>query len=535
MLFTNLFVVIFIIFCNCKCKTQKLEIRNLHQDPLLLLKINNCKIQTGVIKIIHPINLTNLEITIDTINNIVTNRVEDKLELYTIIKQKCKKVYDNFYQIKPPKHTRHRRWDTLGTAWKWLAGNPDAQDLRMINITMNELINENNHQFQINDQIDKRIQLLTDAINKVAVNTSIANRIVLTELELLTIIMNIDTINSILGDIQDAIIRTKVSLPSNKIISLKEIISIRNILVDQGVQISLPDEALKFITPKIALNEDTLLYILEVPKLEEYNSTIMTIAPVVVNGSIIQRYPQYLIKSKSRLFTTINHNNFVQKHTDIKEFKDDCIKPLIMGSQAKCNVTSETNTTVQFISEDKLLINNAKNAELSSNCGPDNRTLTGNFVITFWNCTVTVNLEEFQSYEWKSTDEEIQGALHNLQVTRHMITTPDIATINQENIQNRKRLNNVYLRQINHQAWIWTLSGGISFSTICIIILIVYICIHSNKTIVQIKNPNGTIPKDTSVQQNDHSTSYQDLLRKAGVGSKVEDALSPPPGGVIVS
>ena len=59
--------------------------------------------------------------------------------------------------------------------------------------------------------------------------------------------MHIDTINTILEDIQDAIVRTKVELPSKKILSLKEIMSMRNLLVDQGINITLPDETLKFI------------------------------------------------------------------------------------------------------------------------------------------------------------------------------------------------------------------------------------------------------------------------------------------------
>ena len=38
-----------------------LGIRELANDPILLLKTLDCKFKSGSIKIIHPINLTNLE------------------------------------------------------------------------------------------------------------------------------------------------------------------------------------------------------------------------------------------------------------------------------------------------------------------------------------------------------------------------------------------------------------------------------------------------------------------------------------------
>lgn len=511
------------------CFSQKLEIKNLHEDPILLLKFKSCKIQTGVIKIIHPINLTNLEITINSISRIVKNKLDDKLELNKIIQHKYTELVNNFHQIVPKQRLRHKRWDTLGSAWKWMAGTPDAEDLRLINGTMNELINANNQQFHVNEQINRRIEIITNTVNRAMQNTTIANTVILTEIDMIATIINIDTVNTILEDIQDTIIKTKIELASNRILTLTEILKIKDLLVNQGINVTLPDEALQYVTPKIAINKDTLLYILQVPKMEEEDSVILTIIPLVVNNTIIPNYPRHLIKSKQKVFTTLNHKTFVQKHSDIKEFQDNCIRPLVMGTRSQCNVTSETQTTVQYIAEDKLLLINAKNETLYSNCGPNNRELTGNFLVDFFNCTLTFRDKKFHSYEVETEMQVVQGAMHNVQATRQLIASLSVDVLNQENIENRKRLTHVYLRQADHQNWMLTLSGGISVSSISIIILIVYIRIAQRSSTINIKESSKTSsPTSTTLP----STSHSDVLSKYGILPKAEDALSPPPGEV---
>ena len=62
---------------------------------------------------------------------------------------------------------RFKRWDSVGTVWKYLAGNPDANDLRIINSSLNDLIDNNNKQITINRQFNNKIKEL--AFNTVKV------------------------------------------------------------------------------------------------------------------------------------------------------------------------------------------------------------------------------------------------------------------------------------------------------------------------------------------------------------------------------
>lgn len=453
--------------------TQQLSIRNLQEDPLLLVKERNCKIQTGTIKIIHPINLSAIEETAETlIGSSYQNNVYNTNPLTNILRYKAKKLYGNLHQLKPQEHHRSRRWNTVGTMWKWIAGTPDASDLEAINTTMNNLIDQNNQQLKINDNINNRIQQLTHAIKEITQQASI-NDLMMNDVETITSILNIDILNQLLEDIQDAIMLSKLSITTNKILSIREVLTVKGLLQDQGINIHLPDEALQFVTPKFATSPGTLLYFMHVPLLENATSSIIRIYPIIHKNQIIDEYPEYIVKNGNRIFTTRNPNNFVQKSSYLKELNDKCISALINGKTPKCSVVRNNQTTYKLISDNTLFISNIRNQKLKSNCGPDNRSLNGSMLITFSNCTIQIDNQTFTSAEHISEPEIIYGAFYNLEPNWKLKEVHDLGEIHQDTIQNRRHLEHVYLEQSNLNFKMWTIFGGFSFTGIaatCIVI-----------------------------------------------------------------
>lgn len=98
---------------------QQLKIKDLKTDPLLILEVKTCKIQIGTMKIIHPINITMIEKTIDELHTSLLQKIEPSSSFYNMIKFKIYNMYSTIKQLKP---RRFRRWDTIGTVWKWIAG-----------------------------------------------------------------------------------------------------------------------------------------------------------------------------------------------------------------------------------------------------------------------------------------------------------------------------------------------------------------------------------------------------------------------------
>ncbi|XP_062555573.1 uncharacterized protein LOC134220510 [Armigeres subalbatus] len=190
---------------------QYLEINDLHHNPLLMLKEQNCYIQTGIIKILHPINLTMLEINVALFLEF-SRKIDQDLPMSNLILRKSRQLADNLYKLKPVRRNRHKRWDSIGKGWKWLAGTPDADDLRIINSTFNALVDQSNEQIKINRVINERISKITNTVNQL---TSV-NNILLKETDAITLLLSLDTMNNILEEIEDAILRARVSLSNRQ-------------------------------------------------------------------------------------------------------------------------------------------------------------------------------------------------------------------------------------------------------------------------------------------------------------------------------
>lgn len=251
-----------------------------------------------------------------------------------------------------------------------MAGSLDAEDLRIINKTMNELITSNNEQYQVNEQLNNRLNTITRTINGI-IEGKVKNRIILDEMETIIIIMKIDVINKLLEDIAEAVILSKLTVTSNKILSLNEIFIIKKILEEQGIQTDLPDEALHLVQPSVAVNDHTLLYIINVPQMCKEEGSIVRIVPTTKNGQIIKQFPDYLIKIGETRYTTNQPTKYIQRSTYIREYSDNCIQPLIEGKMSKCSTKESSKTKISLLTDGMLLINNAMNDLLQSDCGPD--------------------------------------------------------------------------------------------------------------------------------------------------------------------
>lgn len=513
----------FIIICLLitVTKPKHLEIRNLNSDPVLLLKHRECRIQTGLIKIIHPINLTDLETNVFLFSNIA-RQTNTKLPMSQLILQKSRALVNNFYQIKPTRSRRAKRWDTLGRAWKWIAGSPDADDLRLINTTTNELINQNNRQFQVNNVINTRIREMTTTINELITGQSITNQIILEEIDALTLILYMDTINDILEEIQDTIIRARISLASGKLLTLKEIFLMDSLLQNQGFKLEFPEEALNYATPKIAVKNDLLLYILEIPEIDTKSAEIIEIIPLIVNYRVLSNVPKYIVQSSHQIFITISPEKFIQRFSDLQILRDECTHAIVKGMLSHCTAQPATETQINLLTENKILLSNVNNVKMTSNCGPDNRTFSGNALITFYNCSVTLNNETFSATEIVSQPQELQGAFHNLKINWNIREHHNISTLANNTLINRKQLHNIKLEQYSHGIWIFSLLGGVSTSMVIIITLTIFICLRRRKVIVRIQSPQ----KKPGILKSGNPPTK--------VKAKAEDALPLPPGGIMV-
>lgn len=197
------------------------------------------------------------------------------------------------------------------------------------------------------------------------------------------------------------------------------------------------------------------------------------------------QFPEYLIKLGNTLYSTTQPNEYVQRSTYIKEYSDNCIQPLVAGKTSKCTTIKSLQTTTQFLTDNLVLINNARENILQSNCGPDDRNITGNILISFANCSITFRNQTFSSTTKQTRTTILQGAMHNL----FMDQQPEediLKIINNMSLTNREKIDHVYLMQFNSKLWDWSLLGGISVSMILTITISVLAFLTYRKSLYKI-------------------------------------------------
>nr|XP_029713358.1 uncharacterized protein LOC109622773 [Aedes albopictus] len=474
---------------------SKMEIRNLHTDPVLLMKLGNCGIQTGTTIIVHPINLTNIEENIHNFH-MITKNLDPKIPISELVIRRSRNLLDTFYQIKPLRSRRVRRYDAIGTAFKWIAGTPDADDLKLINGTLNELINNNNQQIQINTKINERIQDITRTVNEIIQKNDVINQILLQEIDALNLLAYMDTTFNILRDIEDTILKSRLSLANSKLLSLKEIFAIESIINEQGITTQFPEEALDFVESKIAVKQEMLLYILRIPKLDT-KAEVFQITPLLVNNTIITGIPSHIIKSGQDIFSTEKPNDFIQRYPFIKTMEQGCVKSLFFGKQSHCNILVQYNGFTHMISEDKILISEVEPTTLTSNCGPDNRTLDGNFLISFSNCSIWIKNTTFTNSELTVNTPEIFGAFPGLQINRSVLQQHNLSFITSQMFENRRKIEHIQFKQYRNNTWIFSIFGGIS-STLATFIIIAILCLRRKKIVIKIKQSSPKRKPKTS-------------------------------------
>lgn len=436
-LIINLLAINLLAF-NLLAITQALELKFLNQDPMITLTKGNCRIQTGTIKTIHYINIDEIEVTVNYLSQLtfkVTNT-----SIGELLVRKINELNNNLLQIKPSE--RFKRWDTVGHVLKWIGGTPDADDLRIINSTMNELISQNNAQFEVNTQLNERITQLVDSLKQ---HESTQDR----ELEAVQLFMRMSDANHILENIMDAILNTKIHQPSNKLWSIAELSFIQDLLNKQGIHTATLENALEFAQPLMAAQKGRLIYILKIPQLREQPGEILKVFTLPVNGKKIIGIPTTIVKMGTKFFTSSNEN-YVQKTENLQDFNDKCFCPIVKGLNGTCTVETEETTSTSLIAEDKILITNAKDTLLTSTCDYNNQNLTGNFLITFHNCSVNIGNETFINTETRRTTI-METSLHNLNINR---TPIEDIIITSEDIKNVKKIQEINLTQYHHNIFL---------------------------------------------------------------------------------
>ncbi len=298
----------------------------------------------------------------------------------------------------------------LGTAWKWLSGTPDHDDLTRIENKINELTENNNKQFTINSRIFQEVQLMTKILNTIVVKKE--SKVRQHRLQLITL----DIQNLI-----DTITLAKANILNTKILNEQDI---KEIFRHENKPVVLTD-LLDISTFKIIKNQDLLIIYIRYPIINNICSLYTSRAIAQINGKLI-------IDDK-----TAHCNGIFYKITNFKEEifnnycklsnESSCFTNLLNGKKANCSKIREKNKQLENLDDGAILITGENTV--------NEIKLKGAFLILF-NESIIINNINYINEKQKMLDYISQYKYNNYIITDYIFSNDSELSLDNINIIN---------------------------------------------------------------------------------------------------
>lgn len=237
-----------------------IELRDIGRQPILIFHQGEARIRLDYKYYIHHFNLTSIKTQVKSLRDQFENF--SKNQFTDLIIEKFNEIDFAFKSIDPVR--RHKRWDSLGTAWKFLAGSPDANDLRVINSSINNLIINNNEQIKINRDINLQLK---EAIFKTKKAIQLFN-VGSVEMYCTKILFHLSYLSKKLNQIIETIMLAKLEIVNEQILSQREIEILITDLARENVTVYTALEATNHATTSVASNNLEIALIIKMPKLD---------------------------------------------------------------------------------------------------------------------------------------------------------------------------------------------------------------------------------------------------------------------------
>ncbi|XP_036348053.1 uncharacterized protein LOC118757450 [Rhagoletis pomonella] len=168
--------------------------------------------------------------------------------------------------------------NTIGKVWKWIAGNPDHDDLVTLESQINNIIDNNNNQVTINKIVFDRINKITAVSNKILKAVQSSEDIqhnVAVELKYKLRVIKEEIIN-----IDYAIHWAKAGIVNSYILSNEELELVKSVILRNNLALYNVEESLELANIKIASNSTMLFYIVGIPLTNEEICESILIKPI---------------------------------------------------------------------------------------------------------------------------------------------------------------------------------------------------------------------------------------------------------------
>ncbi|XP_052562976.1 uncharacterized protein LOC128092676, partial [Culex pipiens pallens] len=505
-------------FRLCTPTQQDVTLQRLDGQPILAIDYGIGRLRTGRHYLLHLYNITSYQLFTEELKTKFS--LLDQNQFTTLVQEKFNQI-DKFLHILL--NNRQKRWDRIGTFWKTIAGNPDADDLRMINSSINSLITNNNIQIKINRdlhlQIKEALEKTKEAINLVNFRNS--------DLFSINIFMNLKFLSDKLEQIIDSITLAKVKILNEKILSQTEIDCILEIVHKENLLTHTIAETLTYATPTLATHHGNLALLIKLPKLDPRPYKKLRIFPIQ-NHQVLHLEQEFYLYHSDEIRKVRSLDPVVFDPEESTVDYSSCIPELLRGRPARCNLTGNPSMEKIVRIDDKhILINSGVNVSFATDCGDPERKISGSFLITFKNCGVIINHETYLNKPQILSGERLRIPLDGVKITFHdTVVNLSMRHLLELNLERRREIESLQLKTDSMTWPNWSLLGGVAISPYIIIALLflsflLYRRRHPAHHTHDGEPTTSTIPTRTeqpnSTTQRLHEVLFRSKSTKAGV------------------
>lgn len=356
------------------------------------------RLQNGSFKIVHIIDMEAYEVLITNLEEVLKLKGNHSHPLYPILSYEILRIRSHLARLKINKVNK-RSLDFIGSAWKWIAGNPDHHDHEILTNKVNNVLKNNNKQAIINRMTVEKINEITNMTNRVLRTFNENNN----DKSILEIKYKLEVIKEEIVNVAYAIHWAKANIVNSYILSNTEINITEQLLKSENIPFINIDEALEFADVKIASDGKNIIYIVSLPTTSFEICNILIIKAVKI-GTKINKIPfNSVLKCKENIYGINKECKSYNGHSicnidNIIDISNTTCVPNLLRSQLSTCVTINNQHIPSFeeISPGVLFLNQY-NASVTIN--NDTLRLKGTYIIKHVNTTIQVNGKTFRVSE----------------------------------------------------------------------------------------------------------------------------------------
>lgn len=466
--------------------------------------MKTAQIRIGYDRIIHRINLKPLEDNVEHIEKImksfktIEHLEQTLLEKTTLAKDKLRSLI--------PHRAKRGLMNALGTAIKFIAGNPDNDDLEIIHQSLgilnsqgNKLVNNQMKQIQINELFQGKLNNITDSIRKITSKISREYNTVQgmkADLEFVNLIWNTDKIIHILEDIEEQVEFSRLGLINKNILSLEEKQLILGKLRKQKLNLNFLDEIFQYTSASVGISGNQAVLLVKTPILDGKTYDLLELHTLRVNDSRIDTYINLVTKHGNTVHYQPTECDICDNSNPIE---DECIYKILTHQTPTCPlVRSKQATQITEIKQGIVLIDTTESIEVKDSCG-DSRMVSDATIIETGNCTIKI-----RNFTFYGQPDETHQAEYLIPIYSKPLQKGNFTNFEDEDfilrIQNLEELSEVQL-SLNHTQRRVTIGGST-------LLILTFICFFATYFYKKAKTPketeaNGNLPELLKATQTD--------------------------------